>query len=132
MNSFGQISQPRVSTSAAGETRSVGGGAATAASAAKRSAVPSRSAQYWVAILVASVCLAIGGLGGLFTASTVDTWYTTLLKPPWNPPNAVFGPVWTTLYAMMAVSYWLVWRASGSEDQSQKAGTPSESVASKL
>jgi len=49
-------------------------------------------------------------LGGAFTAPAVNTWYRTLRKPTWNPPNWLFGPVWTLLYAMMAVSAWLVYR----------------------
>ena len=40
-------------------------------------------------------------------------WYASLSKPSWNPPNAIFGPVWTLLYALMAVSAWLVWRRAG-------------------
>ncbi len=42
-----------------------------------------------------------------------DTWYQQLAKPSWNPPNAVFGPVWTILYIAIAVAGWLVWRAAG-------------------
>ncbi len=42
-----------------------------------------------------------------------DAWYASLHKPSWNPPAWVFGPVWTLLYTMMAVSVWLVWRRGG-------------------
>lgn len=43
----------------------------------------------------------------------VDGWYATLAKPAWNPPNWLFGPVWTTLYVVIGVAAWRVWRAGG-------------------
>jgi tryptophan-rich sensory protein len=45
-------------------------------------------------------------LGGLATSAGVQTWYTALDRPPWNPPNWVFGPIWTTLYLAMTVAAW--------------------------
>jgi tryptophan-rich sensory protein len=48
--------------------------------------------------------------GSYFTFQSVDSWYPTLEKPSWRPPNAAFGPVWTVLYTLMAISAWLVWR----------------------
>lgn len=56
------------------------------------------------------VCLAVSAIGGAITATSVDTWYETLDKPPFNPPDWVFAPVWTTLYVLMAVAGWRVWR----------------------
>jgi translocator protein len=74
----------------------------------------------WNSILVLAllilVCLAIGGLGSIFTISSVRDWYPTLNKPSWNPPSWLFGPVWTTLYLMMAIAAWLVWRRRGIVD----------------
>ena len=60
-----------------------------------------------------AVCLGIGGLGAALTTPEIDGWYRTIAKPSWNPPDAVFGPVWTTLYLMMAIAAWLVWRQAG-------------------
>jgi len=40
-------------------------------------------------------------------------WYASLVKPSWNPPNSIFGPVWSVLYVLMAVAAWLVWRKAG-------------------
>jgi len=40
-------------------------------------------------------------------------WYAALAKPAWNPPNAIFAPVWSVLYGLMAVAAWLVWRRAG-------------------
>jgi benzodiazapine receptor len=64
-----------------------------------------------VSLVVAVVIpLVVGGLGGVATASAIPTWYQDLNKPSWNPPNWVFGPVWTLLYILMGVAAWLVWR----------------------
>lgn len=51
-------------------------------------------------------------LGGLATAESTNTWYPTLEKPALNPPDAVFGPVWTVLYIMIAVAYWQFCKAT--------------------
>ncbi len=63
-------------------------------------------------LLVTSLLLplAVGALGGFATATSVTTWYAELQKPFFNPPPWVFGPVWTTLYLLMGVSLFLVWR----------------------
>lgn len=55
--------------------------------------------------------LAVGGVGGAATVASLQTWYRTLDKPAWNPPDALFGPVWITLYLMMGVAMALVHRA---------------------
>jgi len=48
-------------------------------------------------------------IGGFFTSQSVSTWYITLIKPSFNPPSWVFGPVWTILYLLMGISLYLVW-----------------------
>lgn len=61
--------------------------------------------------LVASLVIsfAAGAIGNLATISNIPTWYAELEKPLLNPPNFVFGPVWTVLYLLIAVSLYLVW-----------------------
>ncbi|QDU96150.1 TspO/MBR family protein [Lignipirellula cremea] len=59
------------------------------------------------------VCLGAGGLGAIATTPEIKGWYATIEKPSWNPPDAVFGPVWTTLYLLMAIAAWLVGRSAG-------------------
>lgn len=56
------------------------------------------------------LCLLVAAVGGAVTASSVGTWYQGLAKPSFNPPDWVFGPVWTTLYVLMAIAAWRVWR----------------------
>lgn len=76
-------------------------------------AVPPRPRLLSLAASIA-LTLAVGAVGGAATASSVGTWYVGLAKPPFNPPNWIFGPVWTTLYILMAVAAWRVYqRAEG-------------------
>ncbi|EKE07304.1 MAG: hypothetical protein ACD_18C00124G0001 [uncultured bacterium] len=51
-----------------------------------------------------------GLIGSLFTFSAIPNWYSTLEKPVLNPPNWIFGPVWTALYVLMGISAFLIWR----------------------
>lgn len=65
-------------------------------------------------IITFLICLAIplliGFIGSQFTMESVKTWYTTINKPSFNPPNWVFAPVWTTLYILMGVASFRVWQ----------------------
>lgn len=60
-------------------------------------------------ISIVLTCLAIGYLSGNVTREAITTWYPTLGKPSFNPPNWIFAPVWTLLYIMMGVAAGLVW-----------------------
>lgn len=51
-----------------------------------------------------------GGVGSVFTFSEIPTWYAALTKPAWNPPNWLFGPVWTILYLLMGISLYRYWQ----------------------
>lgn len=65
---------------------------------------------------------AVGALGSIPTARAIPTWYRGLDKPAWNPPDAIFGPVWTTLYLLMGVALVLVRRrGSGSSTGAAQA-----------
>lgn len=61
----------------------------------------------------------VGWLGITFSAAFIGSrympgeWYASLAKPSWNPPNAIFGPVWSVLYILMGVAAWLVWKRAG-------------------
>jgi len=62
--------------------------------------------------LVVSIiaCLAAGAIGSIFTRQAIPTWYATLEKPAFNPPNWLFVPAWTLLYLLMGIAAFLVWR----------------------
>lgn len=61
--------------------------------------------------------LLIGFLGSFFTSSSISTWYPTLVKPSFNPPNWLFGPVWTLLYMLMGVSFYLIWSSKSKKKE---------------
>lgn len=50
---------------------------------------------------------------GISIAPEIKSWYKTIKKPSWNPPNWIFGPTWTVLYTMMGIASWRVWKAGG-------------------
>lgn len=66
----------------------------------------------WVSLLFwIFLCFAAAGTGARWTAAEIHGWYQTLIRPGIAPPNGVFGPVWTLLYALMAIAAWGVWQA---------------------
>lgn len=77
----------------------------------------------WISLLLfVLLCLFLGFVGSVWTRETVTTWYPALIKPSWTPPNWVFGPVWTLLYLMIAMSGWLIYQAENSQNRSIALG----------
>lgn len=67
----------------------------------------------WIKILICITgCLILGIASGFSTAGSIANWYVTIQKPTWNPPNWLFGPVWTLLYILMGISLALVWHSA--------------------
>lgn len=61
--------------------------------------------------------LAIGFIAGQFTSDAIPGWYASLNKPSFNPPDWIFGPVWTVLYVLMGISLFIVWSRPRSQQR---------------
>jgi tryptophan-rich sensory protein len=61
------------------------------------------------ALLAIAICELVGSIGSIFTIPAIGGWYAGLAKPSLNPPNWIFGPVWTTLFALMGIAAFMVW-----------------------
>jgi len=70
----------------------------------------SSSATIITLLICLAIPLLIGFIGSQFTIESVKTWYTTINRPSFNPPNWVFAPVWTTLYVLMGIASFRVWQ----------------------
>jgi len=64
-------------------------------------------------LFFALCCFGAAWIGAAATYPSIPTWYAQIKKPGFTPPNAIFGPVWTLLYAMMSVAAWRIWRKAG-------------------
>jgi translocator protein len=71
-----------------------------------------RSKKGEVLILFSSIiiCQLAGIIGSIFTTPAIPTWYANINKPTFRPPNWVFAPVWTTLFLLMGIALFLIWR----------------------
>lgn len=65
--------------------------------------------KYLRIIYCVGICLAVGYLSSITTQSSINTWYPTLIKPSFNPPNWLFAPVWTLLFIMMGIAAGMIW-----------------------
>jgi benzodiazapine receptor len=74
--------------------------------------------------LVISIILPLsaGAIAGMFTARAIPEWYTSLNQPSFNPPDWIFGPVWTTLYIIMGISFFLIWKLAAGKERNQAIG----------
>lgn len=68
-------------------------------------------------IICLIIPLIIGGISGFITSNEISTWFTTLKKPTFNPPNYLFGPVWTLLYILMGISLYMIWKSPKSKER---------------
>lgn len=73
-----------------------------------------KTGKDWFALIISLLIPhAAGAIGSLFTISAIPLWYSTLTLPAFAPPSWVFGPAWTTLYTLMGIALFLVWRTRG-------------------
>ena len=63
--------------------------------------------------------IGLGGAGGFFTVKEIASWYVTLHKPNFNPPNYLFGPAWSVLYVLMGISLYIIWKQPPSAQRKQ-------------
>ncbi len=80
-----------------------------------------RISNFWKLVICIVLCEAVGLISGLLSQAEMSSWFATLNKPDWNPPSYLFGPVWTFLYLLMAISLWLVWKSDAPENQKRNA-----------
>jgi len=71
--------------------------------------------------LVVSILLplGLGAIAGIFTAKAIPEWYATLNQPSFNPPNWIFGPVWTSLYILLGISFFLTWKQPATKERNR-------------
>ncbi|MFN7676050.1 TspO/MBR family protein [Flavobacterium sp.] len=71
-------------------------------------------------VTVVLICVVIGYLSGMVTRESITTWYPTLVKPVFNPPNWIFAPVWSLLYIMMGVAGGMIWNRIDTDEEKVK------------
>jgi tryptophan-rich sensory protein len=71
---------------------------------------PGSLSSTWKLIIAILLCEAIGFTSGLMGSAGMNAWFDQLQKPSWNPPSYLFAPVWTLLYCLMGIAFWLIWK----------------------
>lgn len=72
-------------------------------------------------LLVVVTCVTIGYLSGMVTRDSITTWYPTLVKPIFNPPNWIFAPVWSLLYVLMGAAGGMIWNRIETDEERVKS-----------
>lgn len=75
----------------------------------------------WKLVICILICEGTGIISGFIGSARDNVWFDNLQKPSWNPPNYIFAPVWTTLFLLMAIALWLVWKSNAPEPQKKRA-----------
>ncbi len=75
----------------------------------------------WKMFTAVLLCLAVGAVSGELTRPEIAGWYAGLRKPPFNPPNWIFGPVWSMIYVLMGAAAGAAWRKAGTEPAARTA-----------
>ncbi|WP_353483658.1 TspO/MBR family protein [Haliscomenobacter sp.] len=82
---------------------------------------PRSLSSTWKLIIAVLLCEAIGFTSGLMGSAGMNAWFDQLQKPSWNPPAYLFAPVWTLLYALMGIAFWLIWKDEAPEANKRNA-----------
>lgn len=77
--------------------------------------------SFWKLVIAILICEIVGIASGLLSQAEMNNWFATIKKPIWNPPSYLFAPVWTTLYLLMGIALWLVWKSTFIERQKNNA-----------
>jgi len=80
-----------------------------------------KKVSWWLIVPAILIPQSIGNLGAIFTIPNIDSWYATLVKPSFSPPNYLFAPVWLTLYTLMGVALFLVWKTVAQAKRKRQA-----------
>jgi len=77
--------------------------------------------SFWKLVFSILICESTGIVSSLISQAAMNSWFAALAKPSWNPPSYLFAPVWTSLYLLMAIALWLVWKSSAPHLQKKRA-----------